>query len=98
MRGLFTVTSTLILLIAAGMAAKIAQLLIQVDVLPPLKTPLWDFTASLPLNSMIGGALHALAGYEASPAGMQVVFYVATIVLILTGMRIAQSARPSPNT
>ena len=93
MRWLFAVTSTLIVLIAAGMASRVAQFLIQVDLLPSLKTPLWDFTAALPLDSVIGGSLHALVGYDASPAGMQVVFYIATIVLILTGMRLVKSTR-----
>jgi high-affinity iron transporter len=95
MRRLFAVTSTLIVLIAAGMASRAAQFLIQVDLLPGLQTPLWDFNAVLPPDSLVGGTLHALVGYDASPAGMQVVFYVATIVLILTGMQMVRSARQS---
>jgi high-affinity iron transporter len=95
MRQLFAVTSTLIVLIAASMASRVAQFLIQIDLLPSLKTPLWDFTAVLPLDSLLGGSLHALVGYDASPAGMQVVFYAATIVLILTGMRLVKPLRPS---
>jgi len=97
MRWLFGVTSTLIVFIAAGMASRIAQYLIQIDLLPGLTTPLWDFTDVLPLDSTIGGSLHALIGYDASPAGMQVVFYVATIILILAGMRLVKIARAVPN-
>jgi high-affinity iron transporter len=93
MRWFFSVTSTLILLIAAGMASRIAQFLIQVDLLPGLKSPLWDLSSILPTNSMIGGVLHALAGYDASPAGMQVVFYVATVLVIVTGMWSVRLAR-----
>ena len=95
MRWFFSVTSTLILLIAAGMASRIAQFLIQVDLLPGLKSPLWDLSSILPTNSMVGGVLHALAGYDASPAGMQVVFYVATVLVIVTGMWSVRPARAS---
>jgi high-affinity iron transporter len=86
MRWFFSVTSTLILLIAAGMASKIAQFLIQADVLPSLKSPLWDFSPVLPADSVAGGLLRAMVGYEAAPAGMQVVFYAATVLIILIGM------------
>ena len=87
MRSFFSVTSTLILLIAAGMASRIAQFLIQADYLPGLKSPLWDFSSVLPTESVVGGVLRALVGYDAAPAGMQVVFYVVTALVILTGMR-----------
>lgn len=87
MRWFFSVTSTLILLIAAGMASRIAQFLIQANYLPGLKSPLWDFSSVLPTESVVGGVLRALVGYDAAPAGMQVVFYVVTALVILTGMR-----------
>jgi len=87
MRWFFSVTSTLILLLAAGMASRMAQFLIQADLLPSLKSPLWDISFVLPMNSPIGILMHALVGYDAAPAGMQVAFYVATFLTILAGMR-----------
>jgi high-affinity iron transporter len=93
MRWFFSITSGLILLIAAGMASRIAQFLIQVDMLPGLTSPLWDLSSVLPTNSIVGSVLHALAGYDASPAGMQVVFYVTTILVIAAGMRRVRLAR-----
>jgi high-affinity iron transporter len=87
MRWFFSITSTLILLIAAGMASRIAQFLIQADFLPSLKRPLWDISSVLPTDSVVGGLLRALMGYDAAPDGMQVVFYVVTALVILTGMR-----------
>lgn len=86
MRWFFSVTAGLILLIAAGMASRVAQFLIQADMLPSLKAPLWDMSSVLPIDSLLGSVLRALIGYDAAPAGMQVVFYVATAAVILTGM------------
>ena len=94
MRWFFSVTSTLILLLAAGMASRMAYFLVQADLLPPLKTPMWDASAVLPIDSALGVLLHALIGYEAAPAGIQVVCYVATIALIVTGMLVVQRRLP----
>jgi high-affinity iron transporter len=86
MRWFFSVTAALILLIAAGMASRIAQFLIQADMLPSLQSPLWDVSSVLPTDSIVGEVLRALMGYDAAPAGMQVIFYVVTALVILTGM------------
>jgi high-affinity iron transporter len=86
MRWFFSVTAGLILLIAAGMASRIARLLIQADMLPSLQSPMWDVSSVLPADSLLGSVLHALIGYEAAPAGMQVLFYVATALVICAGM------------
>lgn len=94
LRWFFDATALLILLLAAGMAGQIARYLIQADVLPPLISPLWDASSVLPNDSLLGTLLHALAGYEARPTGMQVLFYAATLTLILAGMR---TFRPQPS-
>ena len=86
LRWFFGVTGGLILLIASGMAAKLANLLIQGDLLPSMVSPLWDTSAWLPMNSQLGSLLHILMGYEARPSGMQFVFYAATFTLIAAGM------------
>jgi high-affinity iron transporter len=97
LRWFFSATSALILLLAAGMASQMARFLIQGDVLSSLNAPVWNAAAVLPLDSPIGAALHALVGYETTPSGMQVVFYVTTIVVILIGMRFAKVASLSPS-
>jgi len=76
----------LVLFLAAGMASQAARFLIQADVLPSLATPLWDTSALLPQGSIVGVLLHSLVGYEARPAGMQIVFYVAVLFAIGAGM------------
>lgn len=83
----FAVTSGLILLLAASMSSQMAKFLVQADVLPSLGSPLWDLSPLLSNNSVVGTLLHAFMGYEAAPAGIQVVFYLAAPILILIGMR-----------
>ncbi len=87
MRWFFSATSLLVLLLAAGMASQAAHYLIQADLIPALATPLWNTSAVLPEKSIPGMLLHSLIGYDASPAGMQLVFYVVTLVIIATGMK-----------
>jgi high-affinity iron transporter len=87
MRWFFSATSILVLLLAAGMASQAARYLIQADLIPALITPLWNTSAALPEKSIPGMLLHSLVGYDARPAGMQLVFYVATLAAIGMGMK-----------
>jgi high-affinity iron transporter len=88
LKRLFTVTSWLILLLAAGMASQGAAFLMQANLLPPLGNDLWNTSSILAENSMLGLLLHVLIGYSAQPAGIQVLFYVATLLVIGTLMRV----------
>ena len=87
LRWFFSATGVLVLLLAAGMASQAAHFLIQADLLPSLATPLWDTSGFLPQDSKIGMLLHSLIGYDAQPAGMQLVFYVSALVVIGAGMK-----------
>lgn len=93
-RWFFGATSMLVLLLAASMASQAAHFLIQADVLPSLAAPLWDSTALLPEQSPMGMLLHTLIGYDARPAGMQLVFYVAALIAIGFGMYLV-SGKPT---
>lgn len=86
MKWLFGITGALIVLLAAGMASRMTHYLIQADIVPGLANPAWDSSFALPADSAFGVFMHALVGYEARPAGMQVVAYTATFALILGGM------------
>lgn len=92
MRHLFKVTSGMITLLAAGMAAQGAYFLVQAAWLPPLGQSLWDSSAILSEGSVLGRILHTLVGYVARPSGMQLIFYVAT-VLVIVGLTRAKSPR-----
>jgi high-affinity iron transporter len=88
MRLLFTVTSWLVLLLAAGLASQGAAFLMQADLLPPVGSNLWDTSWLLSEQSIAGRVLHTLIGYSAQPAGIQLVFYVATLLIIGGLMRL----------
>ncbi|HZT87236.1 MAG TPA: FTR1 family protein [Stellaceae bacterium] len=93
MRQLFAVTSWLVLLLAAGLASQGAAFLMQADLLPALGGNVWDTSFILSDESILGRMLHTLIGYTAQPAGIQLVFYGATIAIIAGLMRLA---RPTP--
>ena len=95
----FSVTNVLILFLAASMASQSARFLVQADVLPSLASPLWNTSWLLDNASLAGRVLHTLMGYEAVPSGIQVVFYVSTLALVLSGMRVARvrpTFKPTP--
>lgn len=88
MRHFFTVTNWMILLLAAGMAAQAAGYLVQADVLPALGQKVWDTSGLLSTQSVLGETLKTLVGYDDRPAGIQVLFYFATAILIVVGMKV----------
>ena len=93
MRWFFAATGTLVLLLAAGMASTAARFLIQADLLPSLASPLWDTSSLMPEHSITGMLLHSLIGYDARPAGMQIVFYITALLAISIGMKWANRPR-----
>jgi high-affinity iron transporter len=90
----FTVTSWMILLLAAGMASQAAGFLIQADYLPPLGAMLWDSSRLVSRDSLLGEILRTLVGYDARPAGMQLLFYLVTLLTIGVAMKLF--GRPAP--
>jgi high-affinity iron transporter len=86
----------LVLLLAAGMASQMAHFLIQADWLPSLASPLWDTSSWIPQGSALGVLLHALVGYDEQPAGMQIVFYVAVVIVIALGMKLVGNSSTLP--
>jgi high-affinity iron transporter len=76
------------------MASQAAAFLVQADLLPPLGNQLWDSSWLLQDDSIPGRLLHALAGYVAQPAGIQVLFYLAALGVIGGTMRLVRRDRP----
>ena len=87
LRWFFSITGVFVLLLAASMASQAARFLIQADLLPSLGSPLWDTSGLLSQDSALGTLLHGLIGYDAQPAGMQIVFYVVVLIAITAGTR-----------
>jgi high-affinity iron transporter len=95
LRWFFVATTSLVLLLAAGLASQAAGFLIQADLIPGLITPIWDTSNALPETSLGGTLLHSLIGYQARPAGMQIGFYLVTLVAIAIGMRLSGKSSPA---
>jgi len=91
---LFRVTSGLITLLAAGMAAQAVLFLQQAGYLEVLTRTVWDTSWLLPQDSIVGRLLHTLVGYSDTPNGAQIVAYCATIVAITLLMRWEHSRHP----
>src|SRR5581483_2959 len=88
LRHLFSVTTVLIVLLAAGMAAQGAGFLLQADLVPALGDEVWDTSSYLPDDSLPARLLHVLIGYTSRPAGIQLVFYALTIAAIAAFLRV----------
>jgi high-affinity iron transporter len=96
-RRLFTVTSWMVLLLAAGMASQAAGYLVQADLLPPLGNAVWDTSAMLTEDSILGKALHTLIGYVSRPEGIQILFYLVTLCAIWLLTRVVGNpVKPRP--
>lgn len=87
MQRMFTVTNTLVLLLAASIASQLARALSQAGVINAWGQPLWDTSWLLRIDSPVGTLAHALIGYEAQPTGLQLAFYVLTLFVIVSGTR-----------
>jgi high-affinity iron transporter len=88
-RYLFAVTSAMIALLAAGMAAQAVGFLEQANIVTAFSAVLWDSSGILSDSSLLGKVLHTLIGYNDRPSGMQVTVYVATLALTYILMRLA---------
>ena len=90
-RYIFAVTSWLIALLAAGMAAQAVQFLNNGGLLTAFDNTMWDTSSVLSEGSIFGRLLHTLIGYTERPTGMQLIVYVCTLLAMYLLMRIARA-------
>lgn len=94
MRHFFTVTNALITLLAAGMAAQSVSYLEKAGVSTLFSETLWDSSWLLSETSIPGRALHTLFGYVDQPSLMQLIAYIAVIVVVYGSGRLLTPPRP----
>ncbi len=92
-RHIFTVTTVLIALLAAGMAAQAAQFLDAAGLINVLGERLWDSSAWLPQDSIVGRLLHTLVGYMDRPTALQLIAYLVTLAIMVALTRFAEGRR-----
>ena len=56
-----------------------------------LSMPIWDSEEFIPDFSLVGRILKMLIGYNAKPNGLQVIFYVVTLLLIYIASKLGAS-------
>ena len=91
----FSVTNAMLILLAAGLASTAAGFLVQSDLLPTWGSQIWNTSHLLSDDSLLGRTLGILIGYKAAPAGVQIVFYLATAALLVAGLRWQQHRTPA---
>jgi len=87
-RHVFTVTTVLIALLAAGMAAQAVAFLERANWLTRLDTVAWDSGWLLSEKSIAGRAMHTLIGYTDQPTEMQLLVYLGVLVVTVMLMRL----------
>jgi high-affinity iron transporter len=88
-RYIFAVTTVLIALLAAGMAAQAAQFLDAAGLVNVLGQRLWDSSGWLPQDGIVGRLLHTLVGYTDRPTELQLLAYLATLAVMVALTRFA---------
>ena len=94
LRHFFTATNVLLIMLAAGLASAAARYLVQADLLPALRGELWDSSRLLSNGSLLGQTLHILIGYDATPSGLMLMFYLTVVVVLAVGMYLSDRAAP----
>ena len=89
LRYLFATLTTLITLLAAGLAAQAVDFLQQGGWLDAWSDAVWDTSGLLSQDSLVGRILHTLIGYIDRPTGMELVAYGAVVAVMLVLMAAA---------
>ncbi len=93
MKNLFAVTTILIALLAAGMAAQAVSFLERANVVTAMDNIVWNSEWLLSDRSILGRALHTLIGYTDQPTAMQLTVYVASLLVTFVLMRLFNATR-----
>jgi high-affinity iron transporter len=93
---LFAVTSGLITLLAAGMAAQAALFLQNGGYIEGLSDTIWNTSWLLAEDGLLGRLLHTLIGYVEAPDGAQLIAYFGTLAGIVLLMRLVRKS-PAPS-
>ena|SRR5450631_1403313 len=95
-RHIFSVTTWLIALLAAGMAAQSVQFLNNGGMLNVLERTIWDTSEILSEGSLFGRLLHTLIGYTERPTELQFLVYLGTLFAMFLLMRLARYSPHKP--
>lgn len=86
-RKMLSLTTNLLLLLVAGMVSQGVGFLTAAGYFSDFTAIVWDSSWLLPDSSLLGKGLHGLIGYSAKPMEIQVIFYAATLALLIATIR-----------
>jgi high-affinity iron transporter len=89
-RYIFSVTSWLIALLAAGMASQAVQFLNSAGVVVALDNTVWDTSWLLSESTIFGHLVHTLIGYTERPSLMQLIVYIGVLLAMYLLMQYAR--------
>ena len=95
----FTVIGCLLMVFAAGLLADTVQNLQELGWLRVLGAPMWHTWRVLSQDSSFGDVLHSFFGYSDSPTPLQLIVYLAYLVVVIAaflGLRGARHSRKAP--
>jgi high-affinity iron transporter len=90
-RHIFTVTTWMITLLAAGMAAQAVHFLDAAGLLTAFDNVVWNTSWLLSEGSLFGKLLHTLIGYTERPTAMQILVYATVLVAMALLMRLVRN-------
>jgi len=82
LRTFFAATGVLIVLVAAGLTAHGVHEWQEAGILPVTIEHVWDTSAFMPQDSVVGGLARSLFGYAESPSLLEAVSYLAYLVTV----------------
>jgi high-affinity iron transporter len=85
-RHFFTVTTYLLVLLAAGMTSQAIGFLSMGGIVPEIIYPVWDSSFLISEQGILGKVLHALIGYISRPSAAQLIGYFAVVILLIAGL------------
>lgn len=92
---MLTASIALIALFAASMAGQLAQRVAQAPFGGGAPSPLFDATQVLPPDSLVGGVLHLLVGYDGHPTAAQVTSFLCVLVFITMVTQLQKAPQPA---
>jgi high-affinity iron transporter len=86
----FKISSVLLIFIAAGLASEVANLISAAELVDPsmFTEPLWDSSGFIMDDSFIGKLLNILTGYTSKPSALQIVFFISTLGIITSLLKL----------
>lgn len=87
---LFKVSFILLALVSASLASEAAGILTSVGIVDFLSTPIWDSEDFISDFSLVGKILKILVGYNSKPNGLQIIFYLGTLLFVYIGSNLGK--------